>query len=153
MDLCALFGASQAPQTQKKSVAAAPKKKKKAKPSKPPSIAHSRFVPKPCVSPEPAPPPGVPENADVDEDADVVEDAWEDAFVIEEFDNDELEEVRDDTSDGESENFDTTSLATSDLAMSPDMDSPLTLFRRSKNVPKPVVSGPCLTFDDDSDIV
>lgn len=153
MDLCALFGtpgAAAAPSGGKKKSSAAVKKKK-AKPSKAPSIAHSRFVPKPCVSPEPAPPPGVPDNADVDEDVDVADDAWEDAFVIEEFD--ELEEVRDDTSDGESENFDTTSLATSDLAMSPDAESPLILLRRPKSVAKPFVSGPPLSFDDDSDIV
>ena len=164
---CALFSAPATGSTPAKKAAApvkqppkaaAPVKqsKKAAKPKAAQTIAHAKFVSKPAVeSPEPAPH-DVPDNTTVN-DTDPVGD-WEDAFEIEEFEE-ELEEVRDDTSgeeDDDRESYGITSPTLSETAGSPDVQSSpdiLQRFRSKTAAERQRPSGPTLAFDDDSHIV
>jgi hypothetical protein len=168
MDFCALFGtkaaggpkaaAGEPPKnTPKKS-----RKKPVTKPSQSTTVAHSKFTPKKApASPEPAPH-EAPDNADVADDDNAMESAWDDAFTVEDFEEEEnVEEVRDDTTDEESENYDAASMSES-VAVSPELATSPDEFRFNgrgirltpNKIRQPtVLTGPALTFDDDSDIV
>jgi hypothetical protein len=88
----------------------------------------------------------------------MITDAWDDAFEV--FEDSDPGEVRDDTSGDDSDAYEVISLATSDLAASPEpcaspVDEPI-LGRRialkKTRAPRPSL-GPTLCLDDDADIV
>jgi len=160
-DFCSLFSPKQSkpPPEPPQKAPRAPKKPRKVKPSEPvDALAHGRFVPKQPASPEPAPN-DAPENADLDDP--MVTDVWDDAFEVYEDGDDDVE-VRDDTSDdGDSDTYEVTSLATSDLAASPpdpcasptDVEFGRRFSAKRTRPRRPPAAGPLLALDDDEDIL